>query len=89
MGTKNHPGRFDCYEKAEPDEPMFVLLARDEDAPDIVEEWVLRKAEKARIGEYDVEKLYEAEDCAQAMRSWKRLRDAETGNLIKLDYESS
>jgi hypothetical protein len=29
MGTKSNPGPFDCYAKAEPDEPMFVLLARD------------------------------------------------------------
>lgn len=29
MGTKNNPGAFDCYANAEPDEPMFVLLARD------------------------------------------------------------
>jgi hypothetical protein len=29
VGTKNNPGRFDCYHNAEPDEPMFVLLARD------------------------------------------------------------
>ena len=33
MGTKNNPGQFDCYRNAEPDEPMFVLLARDERAP--------------------------------------------------------
>lgn len=29
MGTKNAPAPFDCYANAEPDEPMFVLLARD------------------------------------------------------------
>ena len=28
MGTKNNPGRFDCYGNAEPDEPIFVLLGR-------------------------------------------------------------
>ena len=28
MATKEKLGQFDCYEKAEPDEPMFVLLAR-------------------------------------------------------------
>lgn len=40
MGTKANPGEFDCYESAAPDEPMFVLLARDdENAPDRVEEW--------------------------------------------------
>lgn len=39
MGTKNNPGPYDCYANAEPDEPMFVLLARDETAPYFVEAW--------------------------------------------------
>jgi len=39
MGTKNNPGKFDCYEKAEPDEPMFVLLARDPLAGHLVSIW--------------------------------------------------
>ena len=29
MGTKNNPGKFDCYHAADPDEPMFIMLARD------------------------------------------------------------
>lgn len=39
MGTKNNPGSFDCFEAADPDEPMFVLLARDQLAPYLVEMW--------------------------------------------------
>lgn len=39
MGTKNNPGKFDCYEKAEPDEPMFTLLARDPQGADFVHLW--------------------------------------------------
>ena len=39
MGTKNNPGEFDCYENAEPDEPIFVLSARDPSAPLIVRQW--------------------------------------------------
>lgn len=39
MGTKNNPGSFDCYEAAEPDEPMFVLLARDPLAAHLVAIW--------------------------------------------------
>lgn len=30
MGTKNNPGEFDCYANAAPDEPMFILLGRDQ-----------------------------------------------------------
>lgn len=39
MGTKANPGDYDCYEKARPDEPMFVLLARDPIAPFLVSIW--------------------------------------------------
>jgi hypothetical protein len=39
MGTKNNPGKFDCYHAAGPDEPMFVLLARDRIAPYLVSIW--------------------------------------------------
>ena len=39
MGTKNNPGKFDCYDAAEPDEPMFTLLARDRLAAHLVSIW--------------------------------------------------
>lgn len=39
MGTKLNPGKFDCYAAAKDDEPMFILLARDELAPSLVEMW--------------------------------------------------
>lgn len=39
MGTKLNPGRFDCHAAALPDEPMFVLLARDPLAPFLVSIW--------------------------------------------------
>ena len=40
MGTKNNPGKFDCYENAEPDEPRFALLGRDPLAGLLVDLWV-------------------------------------------------
>lgn len=43
MGTKNNPGKFDCYENAKPDEPMFVLLARDDLAPHLTRLWAACK----------------------------------------------
>jgi hypothetical protein len=68
MATKNNPGRFDCYENAHPDEPMFVLLGRDPMAGSLVLEWVgMRRAR----GE-DPEKLEEATVCAAAMDAWAR-----------------
>lgn len=39
MGTKENPSQFDCYDKAAPDEPMFILLARDPIAPYLVTLW--------------------------------------------------
>lgn len=39
MGTKNQPGKFDCYDNALPDEPIFILLARDPLAPFLVSAW--------------------------------------------------
>lgn len=68
------PGAFDCYENAEPDEPMFVLLGRDRDAPRLVEEWA--ESRERRIGpplpaaviEREEAKVAEARECAAAMR---------------------
>lgn len=38
--TKNNPGPYDCHANAEPDEPMFTLLARDVTAQYFVAAWV-------------------------------------------------
>ena len=52
MGTKNEPGQFDCFAAAEDDEPMFVLLARDELAASMVAMWAA-----LRIGAFDAAQL--------------------------------
>lgn len=67
MGTKNNPGTFDCYANAGPNEPMFVLLAHDEHAPPLVENWA---AWRAQTGE-DPKKVEEALKCAKAMRKYR------------------
>ena len=68
MGTKNQPGKFDCYVNAQPDEPMFILLGRDPFAGMIVRQWAdLREAE----GEHP-EKIAEARKCADALDAWAR-----------------
>lgn len=48
MGTKLNPSSFDCYTNAAPDEPMFVLLARDSLAPFLVSIWA-----KVRVGDVE------------------------------------
>lgn len=44
MGTKNNPAPNDCYAKAEGDEPLFTLLARDPLAADLVRVWAKLRA---------------------------------------------
>ena len=66
LGTKNDPGKFDCYHKAAPDEPMFVLLARDPLAAPLVRIWAARAAPNT-----DPEKIAEAKMCAAAMDQWR------------------
>jgi hypothetical protein len=68
MGTKNNPGKFDCYANAAPDEPMFVLLGRDRYAPLLVRIWALLRS---RDGGEDEAKLEEAYQCARAMEQWQ------------------
>lgn len=65
MGTKNNPGKWDCYDKAEPDEPMFVLLARDPQAATLVRQWA-----HDRFRRRDFDKAVEAMKCADAMEEW-------------------
>jgi len=75
MSTKNNPGEFDCYAKALPDEPMFILLARDPDFLTLVKEWALRRKERIHCGdcpESDRKMVREALDCANAGAHWRR-----------------
>lgn len=69
MGTKNNPASFDCYANAEPDEPMFILLARDPMAPILVKLWANLRAERKPE---DSEQCYEAYECAVAMENWRK-----------------
>jgi hypothetical protein len=67
MSTKNSPGSFDCYANAEDDEPLFILLARDNDAPALVEAWA---TVRELAGETE-EKVEEARATATAMVLWR------------------
>lgn len=65
MGTKNNPGEYDCYNNAEPDEPMFVLLARDSSAPEHVLAWAKERLQSDRLV------VAEAIICAGQMMKWR------------------
>lgn len=69
MGTKETPGDFDCYANALPDEPMFVLLARDGKAPRAVMQWA--RSRLVAHGGVPDEKYREAVACADAMDEWR------------------
>lgn len=72
MGTKNNPGPFDCYAKADPDEPIFVLRAKDPLAPALVRLWAhVRMVYDSAKGEHDASKYREANDCALDMEHWR------------------
>ena len=83
MGTKANPGKYDCHARAEDDEPLFTLLARDESAPNLVRQWAALHRERRLQGappnsirvnrDYD-EKECEALACADAMAEWRRAR---------------
>lgn len=66
MGTKNKPGKFDCYDAAEPDEPIFVLLGRDKHAPTLVWLWSVMRELDGEVPD----KVNEARECCGNMLSW-------------------
>ena len=78
MATKTSPGEFDCYGKAEPDEPLFTLRAKDPLAPVLVRLWVELRAMTRPVDEIADEgqqtrerrKQAEAESCAEQMEMW-------------------
>jgi hypothetical protein len=78
MATKLNPGRFDCYANALPEEPMFILLARDPSAPSLIEWWADNREsaidQKLRP-EGDRAMVAEARQCATNMREWRKAND--------------
>lgn len=68
MGTKNKPGKYDCYAHAKVDEPLFVLLGRDPMAGTLVRVWADLREQNGE----DPAKVKEARDCADALDAWAR-----------------
>jgi hypothetical protein len=78
MGTKENPGRFDCHAAALPDEPVFVLLARDPLFEELVETWARRRELAVRCGERpmtDQNKVHEAQEIARRGAQWRRVNN--------------
>jgi hypothetical protein len=98
MGTKNHPGKFDFYANADPDEPMFVLLGRDPHAPDAVRNWADDREASIRAGikpTEDMRMVWEARECAAAMEKYaierrqRSIRSLGGGDSEAPSYEGS
>lgn len=78
MGSKINPGEFDCYANALPSEPMFILLARDPNAPSLVQEWADQREAEINSGsrpEADRRMVVEARECARSMKGWRAAND--------------
>lgn len=75
MGTKNDPGTYDCWAAALPDEPVFILLARDPNFAHHVNDWARRRLEAIVCGDRpndDYAKVTEAQQTAVAGAWWRR-----------------
>ena len=75
MSTKNNPGNFDCYANAAPDEPMFVLLARDPIAPILVRIWACmyafeKRKQQGHLTEAQMAKELDAYHCSLKMEEY-------------------
>lgn len=84
MSTKQDEFRRGCFGKALPDEPMFVLLARDPDAPRLVEEWAQRRMVAVADGTRppsDEAGVQEAMRLAHDMRAWRSTNDGKWRRL--------
>lgn len=80
MSTKNHPSIFNCYKAALPDEPMFVMLARDPAAPATLRYWVEQRRLLGKVAtEDDQERIAEAIGLAYRMENWRTVNSDPLG----------
>ena len=76
MAIKAIEGVSGCYAKALDDEPIFVLLARDPKAPELVRQWSANRLAQIKNGGRDIEDLEqvrEAQQCADNMEAWREI----------------
>lgn len=88
MGTKLQELRDGCFARAMDDEPMFVLLARDPQAPSHVREWADDRAEAIANGSKpasDMAMVQEARECADRMEKWREENDGAWRNGLFAD----
>lgn len=81
MGTKAAPGFYSYMGKAEPDEPVFVLLGRDPQAPALVRQWA---DERQALGERR-DRVAEAYALASEMEKYATAFRARPTNTVVLE----
>lgn len=81
MATKNHPGAFNCYVAALPDEEIFTILARDPAGPATLHYWINKRIEcgKDKTPD-DIERIEEARAIAARMSEWRIGNSNPTGD---------
>lgn len=78
MGTKLTELRDGCFHAALDDEPMFVLLARDPDAPRLCRNWASQRESEIERGSRpssDSAKVQAARETAGRMDKWRKEND--------------
>jgi hypothetical protein len=78
MGTKLEELRKGCFARAMDDEPMFVLLARDLDAPRLTRMWADNRETMINLGQKpasDMVQVHEAREAADRMEAWREQND--------------
>lgn len=59
-----------CLNKAEPDEIVFVLRAKDESAPVAIQAWINHRLETGKNFAHD-QKILDAQECIQMMQEYR------------------
>lgn len=66
------------FAKAKDGEPLFLLMARDPSAPELIESWAHTREAEVTAGRRpasDLAQVREARECAQEMRAWRDAND--------------
>lgn len=80
MGTKLKPGQFDCHAKAEDDEPIFTIRAKDPLAPYLIQAWRMLRGGNTEAAVLNIR---------DAGRAWEAEVEAGKRTFLPLDSDKS
>lgn len=77
--TKANPNPNGCFARALPHEPMFILLARDQAAPEVIRHWAAQRQLMVLDGDLasHSEQIVDAMDSADTFERWRAEHDGE------------